>query len=49
MQRSPIDQYLKDPDKKARIFVFMTYAMILTTILITVGTLMFILFLVGVF
>ena len=30
MKRNPIDQFLKDPDNKAKLFVWMTYAMIIT-------------------
>ncbi|MDR0913175.1 MAG: hypothetical protein LBM96_11355 [Methanobrevibacter sp.] len=48
MKRDPIEQYFKDPDKKAKLFVFIQFAMILSTILITVGTIIFILALVGI-
>ncbi len=49
MKRNPIDQFLKDPDNKARVFVWMTYGMVITTFLITIGFLFFILHLVGIF
>ena len=49
MKRNPIDQFMSNPDNKARVFVWMTYAMIITTFLITIGFLFFILHLVGVF
>ena len=49
MKRNPIDQFMKDPDNKARVFMWMTYAMIATTILITIGAILFILHLVGFF
>ncbi|MBQ6511224.1 hypothetical protein [Methanobrevibacter sp.] len=49
MRRNPIDQFMKDPDNKARVFMWMTYAMIATTFLITIGVILFILYLVGVF
>ncbi|MBO5150546.1 MAG: hypothetical protein J6B73_00060 [Methanobrevibacter sp.] len=49
MRRNPIDQFLKEPDNKAKLFRWMTYAMIITTFLITVGFLFFIAHLAGVF
>ncbi|WP_407432627.1 hypothetical protein [Methanobrevibacter sp.] len=49
MRRDPIDQFMKDPENKARIFVWMTYAMIATTFLITIGFILFILYLLRVF
>ncbi|KZX14937.1 hypothetical protein [Methanobrevibacter filiformis] len=48
MIRDPIQLYFRDPDKKAKFFVFTTIAMVLTTILITIGMLIFILRLVRV-
>lgn len=49
MKRNPIDQYMKDPDNKAKVFRLLTYGMIATTFLITIGALFFILHLVGIF
>lgn len=49
MKRNPIDQFMKDPENKAKIFVWMTYAMIATTFLITIGFILFILHLLGFF
>lgn len=49
MKRDPIDQFMKDPDNKAKLFVWITRTMIITTILVTVGFIFFILFLLGVF
>ena len=49
MKRDPIDQYMKDPDNKAKVFIWMTRAMIATTFLITIGALLFIMHLVGLF
>lgn len=49
MRRNPIDQFMSDPDNKAKLFMWMTYGMVITTFLITVGFLFFILHLVGVF
>jgi hypothetical protein len=49
MKRNPLKQYAKDPDKEARLFLFSTAAMIISTALLTIGTLIFILHLVGVF
>ena len=48
MKRNPIDQFLADPDNKAKLFRWMTYGMIITTFLITVGFLFFIFHLVGI-
>ena len=48
MKRDPFKQYIKDPDKKAKLYLLVTGAMITSTILITVGTIVFILVLVGV-
>ncbi len=42
----PIEEYFKDPDKKAKLYLLMSGAMILSTILITVGMIIFILLLV---
>ncbi|WP_407414081.1 hypothetical protein [Methanobrevibacter sp.] len=49
MRRDPIDQFMKDPENKAKLFVWATYAMIATTFLITIGSILFILYLLGVF
>ncbi|MGL6298061.1 MAG: hypothetical protein ACRC1M_02730 [Methanobacteriaceae archaeon] len=48
MNRNPINEYFKDPDEKAKLFVAMTIAMIVSTISITIGTIIFILYLVGI-
>ena len=49
MKRNPIDQFMKDPDNKAKVFVWMTRGMIITTFMITIGVILFILHLVGFF
>lgn len=49
MRRNPIDQFMKDPDNKAKLFIWMTRAMIITTIMITIGVILFIMHLVGLF
>jgi len=49
MKRNPIDQFMKDPDNKAKLFIWMTRAMIITTFMITIGVILFILHLVGFF
>lgn len=49
MKRNPIDQYMKDPDNKAKLFMGITYAMIATTFMITIGVILFIMHLAGVF
>lgn len=38
MQRNPIDQFLKDPDNKAKLFIWLTRSMIIVTFMITIGT-----------
>ena len=48
MKRNPIDQYMKDPDNKAKVFMWITRGMIVTTFMITLGFILFILFLVGI-
>lgn len=48
MQRNPIDQFLKDPDNKAKLFIWLTRFMIIVTFMITIGTIIFILYLLGV-
>ena len=49
MKRNPIDQYMKDQDKNAMVFIWMTRGMIITTFMITIGVLFFIMHLVGLF
>ena len=49
MKRNPIDQFLKDPDNKAKTFMWITWGMVATTIMITIGIILFILHLVGLF
>ena len=49
MKRDPIDQYMKDPDNKAKVFIWLTRAMIITTFMITLGVILFIIHLVGFF
>lgn len=49
MKRNPIDQFMKDPDNKARVFMWITYGMVITTFMITIGIILFIIHLVGVF
>ncbi|MBI5679924.1 MAG: hypothetical protein HZC47_03390 [Methanobacterium sp.] len=48
MNIDPLEEYFEDPDKRAKLYLLMTGAMILTTILITIGTIIFILWAVGV-
>ena len=49
MKRDPVEQFMKDPENKAKLFMWMTYGMIATTFLITIGFLLFIVHLFGVF
>ena len=48
MKRNPIDQFMKDPDNKAKLFIWITRAMIITTFMITIGVILFIMHLVGI-
>ena len=48
MKRDPIDQYMKDPDNKAKVFIWITRAMIITTFMITIGVILFIIHLIGI-
>ncbi len=48
MRRDPIHQFLRNPDNKAKLFMGITGAMIITTFLVVIGTIMLILILVGV-
>ena len=49
MKRNPIDQFMKDPDNKANVFIWITRAMIITTLMITIGAILFIMHLIGLF
>lgn len=46
MYRDPIQEFMKDPDNRAKAFMFVSGAMILSTIAITIGALIFIICLV---
>ncbi|MCQ2964429.1 MAG: hypothetical protein MJ203_02560 [archaeon] len=48
MKRNPIKQSLKDPEKKAKLYLLINAIMIITTFLIVIGTILFILILTGV-
>ncbi|HIH61704.1 MAG TPA: hypothetical protein HA298_03310 [Methanobacteriales archaeon] len=48
MTRDPIEEYLKDPDRRAKVFLILTWGMILTRILIAIGLIIFILILLGI-
>jgi hypothetical protein len=43
MKRDPFKQYFKDPDRKAKLYIFLTISMISSTVLLTIGTIIFIL------
>jgi hypothetical protein len=49
MKRNPIDQFMKDPDNKAKLFIWITRGMIITTFMITLGVILFIVHLLGFF
>jgi hypothetical protein len=38
-----IEDYLNDPDKRAKLYLYLAGAMILSTVLIVIGTIIFIL------
>ncbi|GAB6054993.1 hypothetical protein HYG87_03840 [Methanobacterium alkalithermotolerans] len=48
MSKDPIKEYLKDPDRRAKAFLALSAAMVLTTILIVIGTIVFILLALGI-
>ncbi|BAZ98977.1 MULTISPECIES: hypothetical protein [Methanothermobacter] len=48
MSKDPLKEYLKDPDRRAKLFLLMTGGMILSTVLITIGTIILILLLLGI-
>lgn len=48
MRRDPFEQYFKDPDKRAKLYLISVAAMVITTFLLTFGTIIFILILLGV-
>jgi hypothetical protein len=43
-----LEDYMKDPDKRAKLYLYFAGAMILSTVLIVVGTIVFILRLLGI-
>lgn len=48
MKRNPIEQSLKDPEKRAKLYLAINAVMMITTFLIVIGTILFILLLTGV-
>ncbi|WP_414470457.1 hypothetical protein [Methanobacterium sp. ACI-7] len=48
MTRDPIKEIFEDPDRRAKLYLLFVGVQILTTILITVGTIIFILRLLGI-
>jgi hypothetical protein len=48
MSKDPIKELMKDPDTKAKFFLLIVGAQILTTILIVIGTIIGILWLLGI-
>ncbi|RBQ24081.1 hypothetical protein ALNOE001_04530 [Candidatus Methanobinarius endosymbioticus] len=48
MRRNPFDQYFKDPDRRAELYLLSVAAMVITTFLLTIGTIIFILILLGI-
>ena len=43
MTQDPFEDLIKDPDKRAKLFVYLTIAMIISTFMIAIGTIIFIL------
>ena len=48
MKRDPLKQFAKDPDNVAKLYLLMSGASILATISIGIGTILFILILMGI-
>ncbi|MGZ7095567.1 MAG: hypothetical protein ACXVHU_03755 [Methanobacterium sp.] len=48
MSIDPIEDILEDPDNRAKLYLFLTVGMIVSTFLIIIGTIIFILRLVGI-
>lgn len=48
MRRDPVEQFMKDPDNKAKLFIWITRGMIITTFMITIGLILFIIHMFGV-
>jgi len=48
MKRDPFQQYIKDPDRRAKLYLLLSGASILSTIALGVGTIFFILILMGI-
>ncbi len=48
MNIDPIEEYFKDPDKRAKLFLFYAAAQIITTFLMVIGVIIFILWLLGI-
>ena len=49
MSIDPIEEIMEDPDKRAKLFLILSGASIVVTIMIVVGTLIFILRVLGLF
>ncbi len=43
MRQDPFEDLIKDPDKRAKLFMYFTIAMIISTFMIAIGTIIFIL------
>lgn len=48
MERNPFQLAMLDPDKRAKLFIYINIAMIATTFLIVFGTILFILIALGI-
>ncbi|GAB4314203.1 MAG: hypothetical protein Kow0019_13820 [Methanobacteriaceae archaeon] len=48
MTLDPIEDLLKDPDRRAKIYLIAAGLMILSTVLITIGTIIFIISMLGI-
>ena len=48
MKRDPFQQYMKDPDRRAKLYLIMTGTSIIATITLAIGTIIFILIAIGI-
>ncbi|MBP2046208.1 hypothetical protein [Methanobacterium aggregans] len=48
MTPDPFEELIKDPDKRAKAYVYMTIAFIISTFMIAIGTIIFILHVIGI-
>jgi hypothetical protein len=49
LEDNPIEEFLKDPDRRAKLYLILVAGMILSTIFITIGMIIFILHVLKIF